>query len=114
MTGLEEYFHLVNGRYFRCKLKRVEVRWKYGILKKRGVFGTTWSEHGNVPKGTRKFLIEIDAGFRRMEKVALMTLIHEMVHVEQWDKIGRRDHHGHLFQKRMKQLAAKGALNGLW
>ena len=43
-----------------------------------------------------------------------MTVLHEMVHVEQWDKVTDRTMHGRKFQKRMKQLAARGAFNGLW
>lgn len=41
--------------------------------------------------------------------LARLTLLHEMVHVEQWPYQG----HGPRFQRRMQQLAAAGAMRGL-
>ena len=49
----------------------------------------------------------------KMRRYIESTLLHEMVHVEQW-KLPRKQAHGRKFQKRMKQLAAVGAFNGIW
>jgi predicted SprT family Zn-dependent metalloprotease len=49
-----------------------------------------------------------------MSGMAIMTVIHELVHVEQWDEVTDKTQHGRKFQKRMKQLAARGAFSGLW
>jgi predicted SprT family Zn-dependent metalloprotease len=49
-----------------------------------------------------------------MSSVAIMTVIHELVHVEQWDEVTDKTQHGRKFTARMKQLANKGAFNGLW
>ena len=113
MTALQENFHILNGRYFRSRLKNVTIKWKT-YPKNSGKMATTWSSSGSVPKGKRKFLIEIDAALKRFPRVVLQTLIHELVHVEQWDKVTAKTYHGRLFNKRMKQLVAKGAFNGLW
>jgi predicted SprT family Zn-dependent metalloprotease len=51
---------------------------------------------------------------KKMSNVAVMTILHELVHVEQWDKVTDRTMHGRKFHARMKQLAAKGAFVGLW
>ena len=74
----------------------------------------TLSVLGPVPKGTRKFVIEISTGLKKFPSVTVQTLIHECVHVEQWDKVTERTQHGNLFNARMKQLANLGAFRGLW
>jgi hypothetical protein len=113
VTRLEEIFHVANSRYFRSKLKNVKIKWaKTGIP--RHAVAVTWSVSGSVPKGTRKFLIEISQDLRKYKSITILTVLHEMVHVEQWDKIKPGQDHGRLFQNRMKDLAAKGAFNGLW
>jgi hypothetical protein len=59
------------------------------------------------------FGILIDNATRGMRRVWLGTLLHEMVHLEQKNKyscgVG-----GRVFNARMKELAAAGALNGVW
>jgi predicted SprT family Zn-dependent metalloprotease len=46
--------------------------------------------------------------------VAVLTILHELVHVAQWDQVTEKTQHGREFNARMKQLAAKGAFVGLW
>ena len=49
-----------------------------------------------------------------MKNVTILTILHELVHVEQWDGVTEKTMHGRKFDARMKQLAVKGAFNGLW
>ena len=113
MTRLEEIFHAANSRYFRSRLKNVKIKWGRDLPKSS--MAVTRSQHGKVPAGTRKFFIEVDPGLRKYRAVTILTVIHELVHVEQWDRVPQHhSHHGRIFQNRMKDLAAKGAFNGLW
>ena len=57
--------------------------------------------------------ITLNPKYKTALVVWAQTLLHEMVHVEQW-KLPRKQAHGRKFQKRMKQLAAVGAFNGIW
>lgn len=59
----------------------------------------------------RPLFIIIDKRIKSMRTVALMTLLHEMVHVELPTKA---DGHGKIFQKAMLRLAKAGAFNKLW
>ena len=113
MTALQENFHLLNSRYFGGRLKNVTVKWKRWP-KNHHRMATTWSSHGSVPRKQRKCRIEIDMALKKYPRVVLQTLIHELVHVQQWGQTTSKTRHGRLFNKRMKQLAAKGAFNGLW
>lgn len=114
MTQLEQIYHLANSRYFRGRLKNVKIKWVRKGFPSSHIMARTRSVLGTVPKGKRKFLIELDWALRRYRSVTIMTVIHELVHVEQWDKVKTGREHGRLFQNRMKDLAAKGAFNGLW
>jgi predicted SprT family Zn-dependent metalloprotease len=113
MTQLEEWFHLLNSRHFHGRLKNVEVKWNRKLTKK-GRMGNTFSSVGPIPTCGRKFLITIANEYRTCRRVAIMTLLHEMVHVEQWDEVQACRAHGRKFERRMKQLAARGAFSGLW
>jgi predicted SprT family Zn-dependent metalloprotease len=75
---------------------------------------TTRSAHGSAPKGTRKFLILVSPDLKKMQAVTVMTVLHELVHCEQWDEVSDRTQHGRKFENRMKQLVARGAFKGLW
>ncbi len=105
---------MANSRYFRNRLKNTKIRWAKDKELRSQSMAVTRSQHGKVPVKDRNFLILLSKDLKRMSVVAIMTLLHEMVHVEQWDKVTDRTMHGRKFQKRMKQLAAKGAFNGLW
>ena len=111
---LKDIFDLANSRYFRNRLKNVTIRWAKDREIRSQSLAVTRSQHGKVPKGERKFLILLSKELKKMSSVAIMTVLHELTHVEQWDKVTDRTQHGRKFQKRMKQLAAKGAFNGLW
>lgn len=60
--------------------------------------------------GKRPCWIVINKKLRWSASLAVMTLVHEMVHVELVNVGG----HGAPFQKRMLQLAKGGAFNKLW
>ena len=112
---LREIFHLANSRYFRNRLKNVTIRWARPEDKiSRQALACTRSRHGKIPKGERKFLILLSKELKKMSSVAVLTILHELVHVEQWDEVTDKTMHGRKFQKRMKQLAARGAFSGLW
>jgi len=76
--------------------------------------GNTLSKHGKVPKDERKFEIWISEEIKKFKAITILTVLHECVHVETWDRVTQKSCHGRLFNKRMKQLANKGAFNGLW
>jgi hypothetical protein len=56
------------------------------------------------------YKIAINAKLHRADVLWRSTLIHEMTHLE----LGHRVQHGPKFQKRMRELAAAGAFDGLW
>jgi hypothetical protein len=114
MTRLEEIFGIANSRYFRSRLKNVKIRWQKKSKMPPRAVGNTRSEYGRLPKGSRKFEIWISDDLKKFSSFTIMTIIHEMVHCEQWDKTTGKTCHGRLFNKRMKQLANLGAFNGLW
>lgn len=107
-TQLEHVVALANSRYFRNRLKNVKIKWKKPKPKE------TWIARTKSHDGSKKFLIEVDPRIKRLGAYTVMVVFHELVHVEQWDKVTNKTCHGRRFQKRMKQLAAKGAFNGLW
>jgi len=113
-NNLKEIVNLANSRYFRNRLKNVTIRWARDKEIRSQSLAVTRSQHGRVPRGERKFLILLSKELKKMSNVAVMTILHELVHVEQWDKVTDRTMHGRKFHARMKQLAAKGAFVGLW
>lgn len=57
-----------------------------------------------------EFVIRIDPCLRFSDKMAKMTLMHELVHV----KYPNSGDHGRVFQREMLRLAKVGAFNLLW
>ena len=111
---LKEIFLQINSLYFRNRLKNVTIRWaKDGEIRKSSM-AVTRSQHGKVPKGTREFLILISKDLKKFQAMTILTIFHELVHVQQWDEVTDKTCHGRKFEKRMKQLAARGAFAGLW
>jgi hypothetical protein len=54
--------------------------------------------------------VTISEELRTIQNTTIMTLLHEMLHVEQ----PRPQGHGWRFDRRMLKLAKAGAFNGLW
>jgi hypothetical protein len=112
--NLKDIFDLANSRYFRGRMKNVTIRWAKDKEISSQSLAVTRSQHGKVLKGERKFLILLSKELKKMSGVAIMTILHELVYVEQWDQVTDSTQHGRKFTARMKQLAGKGAFNGLW
>lgn len=62
------------------------------------------------PEDHDAFVIRINPQFSVCERMTRLTLLHEMVHVELWPYAT----HGPRFEARMQELAAAGAMRGLW
>ena len=90
-TNLKEIVNLANSRYFRNRLKNVTIRWARDKEIRSQSLAVTRSQHGRVPRGERKFLILLSKEMKKMSNVAVMTILHELVHVEQWDKVTDND-----------------------
>ena len=111
MSKPKDLYHFWNSRYFRSKLPDIPVRWSPNYYKGRNrkCLGSTWFDHKTkLPK-----LITLNPAMKPYSVIWQSTLLHEMVHVEQW-KVPTKQAHGNKFNKRMKQLANLGAFRGLW
>jgi hypothetical protein len=101
-ADLRRYYRVANRKYFKGKLPDIPVRF---AKVNRLVLGILWINPGDVPSD-----IEISEELRYVQNLTIMTLLHEMVHVEN----PRWKGHGWRFDRRMKQLAQDGAFDGLW
>lgn len=66
------------------------------------------------PRSDGGFLITISPSCNVTRAEALLTLIHEMVHIHQWYTNKAFGAHGPMFEKEMIRIADSGALEGLW
>ena len=100
-----------NCRYFGSRLPDIPVYFskQLGVGKERHTLGCS----GFHDETGKPLYIKLNPKFRTSFVIWAQTLLHEMVHVQQW-KIQKNQAHGRKFQKRMKQLAALGAYNSLW
>lgn len=108
----KELYDFLNCRYFKSRLPDLPVNWghrEYGPKRARHWMGGT--HFCGTP--LKPFKITLNPKYKDSYVVWAQTLLHEMVHVQQW-YLPREQAHGRKFQKRMKQLAAAGAFNGLW
>ena len=101
-----------NARYFRSRLPDIPVGFsaKYHAgYKERHTMG------GTIMKGSslKPVRIVLNPEYKKAFVIWAQTLLHEMVHVQQW-YLPRRLAHGNQFNKRMQQLAARGAFRSLW
>jgi len=100
---LWRYYDVANHKYFKNKLdKTIPIRFAKLPCK---VLGRTQVCNQGIAQ-----CIEISESLRKFEAHTIMTILHEMCHVEspQWKG------HGYKFDRRMLQLAKMGAFNGLW
>lgn len=107
LTILKETYLFFNSRYFRGKLPDIPVVWvnhDKGKWMARSCFDAKTSE---------PLFIQMKSYLKKIPNVAQLTLLHEMVHIEQ-AKVPHKQMHGRKFQKRMKQLAEVGAFNLFW
>lgn len=102
-ADLQIAYKIYNKQYFSNALPNdMVVEFSSGVLPKAYAVTRFYKN--------RPLFILIDKKFRPMKGIALMNLLHEMVHVA----LPKVDGHGAPFQKRMLQLAKAGAFNKLW
>lgn len=106
---LSRWYRLFNRRYFQGELPVENVLLCWEPVEECDADCTKVHE-AVTDKETDDFLIRIDPIFRTAERVAKMTLLHEMVHVKLWPQTS----HGARFQREVMRLAAVGAFRGLW
>ena len=108
----KELYDFLNGRYFRSRLPDIPVLWcrkHYQGPRNKHTMGSSWFDaETKLPKR-----ITLNMKYKTAFTLWAATLLHEMCHIEQW-RVPSKQQHGRKFQNRMKQLAARGAFNGLW
>jgi hypothetical protein len=117
-ADLREWFDLANARYFH---NRLEVRYlSYGALppKMHAIGNTHRITYRTLygppnPDPPVHWSITICRTLRNSRSLSVMTLLHEMVHLEQENQFACGAY-GWKFNRRMKELAAAGAFNGFW
>ena len=103
------WFDIYNRRHFNGRLpKDTMAEWSEkgmrGRIERVHVHGKSRCSE----RGCDKCFIRLHPDLKNMEAVALMTLLHAMVHLDGCLT------HGPGFQKGMKRLAAKGAFRDIW
>lgn len=101
---LDDAFDLFNKRHFEGKLSKIPVRWSAQVDPEN------LAEYVQCLDGSHE--IWMNPWMKPASSVWCERLLHEMVHHKLKDDSCRL--HGHKFQREMKRLANKGALNGLW
>lgn len=97
--ALQNMFKRLNRAYFG---KRLNCKVIFtNLLRKEDCIGICYNPDE----------IQLDKSLKKVPCVAEMTLLHEMVHAEQWFRNVK--HHGRAFQKRIQQLYNQGAYDGL-
>lgn len=104
MTKLQKYFRLYNKKYFDDALPEPVLRWA-----EMKDFGHYYSE---IVDDQERHIIEFGKWSAANNSIWRFTLLHELVHLKLRNK--KCTHHGRLFQKEMKRLAANGAFAKLW
>jgi hypothetical protein len=100
-NDLKRYYRVANWFYFKNKLPNtLPIR----FAKSRRLGRTV------VLNCKHPVLIEVSDRLRFSSNLTIMTVLHEMVHVENPKPIG----HGAWFNRRMEKLARAGAFDGLW
>jgi hypothetical protein len=104
-SDLRYWYKNANRWYFGNKLPK-DIPVRFGVLPK-GVLGST--EMNKKGRSCQAVSVWIAKDIRSRRAIVILTLLHEMVHVENptWN-------HGTPFQRRMLRLANDGAMNGLW
>lgn len=111
-ADLMEMFLEYNSRYFGGKL-RTPASLSFASLDGLGHCFRYRHLYGPHKGEEELFGIHIGKDLRDSRRQWLLTLIHEMVHLEQGNRYscGLR---GKRFNKRMRELALAGAFDGLW
>ena len=105
-----EFYDLANKRFFKGKLPKLKVKWTHPTQRKLDFhdIGMSFFTKDNVPTG-----VCLNPRYRNSRAIWPMTLLHEMVHIEQNHLAGDKAH-GPEFVKRMRKLASQGAFDPFW
>ena len=101
-ADLQGWYETYRQQYFGSKMPDAKVI--YADLP--GLMGRT--EKNNFGD----FVIRIDKASNPAPKEVLFTLLHEMCHIDMWQK--EFDEHGRLWQYDMHRLADEGAFESIW
>lgn len=103
---LRAMYCALNKKYFHNALpKDLPVLYSKDLVRERAL------GHTAIHKQTfRPLWIKLAWPLRTCHRTTRLTLLHEMVHVEQKHLRG----HGKQFEKRMLELARHGAFKGVW
>ena len=102
---LQRWYAVYNHRYFRNRLPDIPVIFKRGPIKYAGRTYGCMVDGKEVMAG-----IVIGEHLRRLDCFALLSLLHECVHV----KVGRtRPVHGKSFKRERRRIILAGALDDL-
>lgn len=125
-AALRRFYLRANKLYFEGNLDVADIRFSNDLRKNRiGESQLRTYEEWWGPKSTHRpverdrFHIRISSKLKPYRDLCLMTVYHEMVHVE-LDGLGIRgknnlcSRNGEAFNRRMTELAQAGAFNGLW
>ena len=110
---LKFWFNFYNRKYFGERLpKGTVVSWSSAIRKheieRTHIHGKTKCSES----GCRQSFIRLHSDMQKMQAVALMTMLHAMVHLDGY--MDGPDDHGPRFQRQMQRLAKRGAFRDLW
>lgn len=99
-SEIQKLYHEFNKKHFHNKLPKDMI---VDFVRMEGAHGVT-----SFYK-SRPLHIMLNPELRTSDKIAALTLLHEMVHVEL-----PKYNHGYQFHRRMKQLARQGAFVPYW
>jgi hypothetical protein len=108
---VKEFYDRANENFFDGKLPKVKIRWskksggKWGPLE----MGITYIKSG----GGDASQISLNPKYRNQSSLWCLSLLHEMVHVEQRE-LPEEEMHGDKFHERMRELAVSGAFDPFW
>lgn len=118
---IKRIYGVLNKMYWNGRLPHdTVVEWSEdmpaGSVAASHVHGLSPCDHCWNPRtNCDRSYIRVHPAFRgKFETVAEISIIHEMVHIEALLGNKLLLNHGPSFHRRMKHLAAMGALNGLW
>lgn len=100
-ADLVRYYRIANHLYFKNALPQ-GMPLHFAKIKDRGV---TLVLNNKVA-----MVIKINEDLRPWQAITIMTVLHEMLHVEKPEHTG----HGWQFDQRMLRLAQAGAFDGNW
>jgi hypothetical protein len=116
MRTLQSFYRTFDRRYFGNGLPKDTTvtfssqRLRKGEIERVHVHGLTRCEN----KKCAASWIDIHPELKASPALAIMTLFHAMVHLSALQGDDKRLDHGPAFHRKMKQLAARGAINPFW